>query len=551
MEGHRTSTLVLLFVGLFGFFGLFAHGYLENPDVDATMHGARALYLRGDSGLDAEAPDASPAEKALVDYITTTGQYGMVGRNGKHYVWFPIGHLYLMLPSVAAGELLAKLFPQPERILESEDRKGPVWGQFFWIRLLISLTAPAFAAGSAVLLFLLARTLALSTALALLVLMVTTLCTQFWPGSTESLSDGPGMFFLLGSVLGVFRYHLGKGQGVCLLLAGLSAGLAVLVRYPHAMLVPVLVGSVVVSARERRPTLHPVLFCLGGLPCLLWLGAVDFMRFGSVFETGYGNASLAGWFAYPPYIGAFKILFAAGKGIMWFSPMLWIALPQILRLRGHLMVMTWLLFLIPFCAYSNTQGWQSGTCWSIRYLTPSVALMVVVSLSLGRPWERHPRVFGFLAVAGLLISMSGHVAPFRGHQQMAHEAAKTVYADQLMSGDLQEGDLPEHFFFEPRYTPIRSNWIYAWLAVSGRMEEGGSANTTEPLFGVAVEEGEFPLRPANWEERGFRHLWPFYLQALVGGAAWILALVWAAATGWILFLVLRRLPAQDPHTMGR
>ena len=40
--------------------------------------------------------------------------------------------------------------------------------------------------------------------------------------------------------------------------------------------------------------------------------------------------------------------------------MLWIALPQILRLRGHLMVMTWLLFLIPFCAYNSGGHREEG-----------------------------------------------------------------------------------------------------------------------------------------------------------------------------------------------
>ncbi len=154
MPAHRRSTLALLFFGLFGFFGLLAHGYLENPDVDATMHAARALYLRGDSGLSAMHEGASSAENALVEYIQSEGQYGMAGRNGELYVWFPIGHIYLMLPSVALGEALASVFPEPERLLESDQRKGSVWGQFFWTRLLISFTGPAFAAGSAVLLFL-------------------------------------------------------------------------------------------------------------------------------------------------------------------------------------------------------------------------------------------------------------------------------------------------------------------------------------------------------------------------------------------------------------
>ena len=256
LEGHRKSTLALLWLGLFGFFGLFAHGYLDNSDADATMHAARALYLRGDSGLSVESVDVSPAEAELVRFISSTDQYGMAGRNGKTYVWFPIGHVYLMVPCVALGEILAEVVPEPERLLESDQRRGLVWGQFFWTRLLISFLSPAFAAGSAVVLFLLARTLSLSRVRALMVMGVTTLCTQFWPGSTETLSDVPGMFFLLAAVLGVFRYHLGKGSGQTLMVSGLTAGLAVLVRYPHAMLVPVLVGSVIASARSRRPILH-------------------------------------------------------------------------------------------------------------------------------------------------------------------------------------------------------------------------------------------------------------------------------------------------------
>ena len=170
LEGHRKSTLAVLWLGLFGFLGLFAHGYLDNSDADATMHAARALYLRGDSGLSVESMDVSPAEAELVRFISSTDQYGMVGRNGKTYVWFPIGHVYLMVPCVALGEVLADVFPEPERLLESksDDRMGLVWGQFFWTRLLISFLSPAFAAGSAVVVFLLARTLSLSRSHALM-----------------------------------------------------------------------------------------------------------------------------------------------------------------------------------------------------------------------------------------------------------------------------------------------------------------------------------------------------------------------------------------------
>ncbi len=134
---------------------------------------------------------------------------------------------------------------------------------------------------------------------------------------------------------------------------------------------------------------------------------------------------------------------------------------------------------------------------------------------------------------------------------MANEAAKTVYAEHLARGEMVEGNLPDHYFSEPRYCPIRSHWVYAWLGMSGRLEQGGSANTTEPLFGVVVGDREPAVRPSAWEDRGFRHLWPFYCQALVGGVVWLLALLWAGLTGWILFSALGRLLVQDPHGMDR
>ena len=71
------STLFLLFLGLFGLFGFTAHGYLENADADVTMHGARALYERGDAGLLAEGGDTWAGERAVVGAIKV-GNYGMV-----------------------------------------------------------------------------------------------------------------------------------------------------------------------------------------------------------------------------------------------------------------------------------------------------------------------------------------------------------------------------------------------------------------------------------------------------------------------------------------
>ena len=79
------------------------------------------------------------------------------------------------------------------------------------------------------------------------------------------------------------------------------------------------------QTRRRRQWADLSWFVLGGLPCLGLLLTVNYLRYGDVTDTGYPQAS--SWFNYPIWFGAIKILFAAGKGILWFSPLLWLALP--------------------------------------------------------------------------------------------------------------------------------------------------------------------------------------------------------------------------------
>ena len=68
--------------------------------------------------------------------------------------------------------------------------------------------------------------------------------------------------------------------------------------------------------------------------------------------------------------------------------------------------------------------------------------------------------------------------------------------------------------FEPRYSPLHGHWIYAWLAATGRIESGRSADTTEPMFGVTVAE---PVGPPRRQDTGFRHFWWRYVNDLWPG----------------------------------
>ncbi|HLU39882.1 MAG TPA: hypothetical protein VK081_10885 [Planctomycetota bacterium] len=544
MSRRERAGLALLFVGALCFLGLFAHGHVENSDAEVTMHAARAWWLRGDPGLLREGPDVSVAERTLAEWIASgspTG-FGMPGRNGKAYVWFPIGHQALMVPCVALGEACARAFPAPEtRLIELE---GEAFGAFFWSRFFVALLPIPFAAGAVVVVWLLARTLGASGRDALVVTAAATLATAFWPGSSETMSDVPGTFFLLLAALGVFAYRArvlaGVGAPRWLLLAGGAAGAAVCVRYPHAAPVAVLgAGAAVVAWRAgRRRDL--AWLAAGGLPFLVALLAANWLRFGNLLETGYSAGATKEWFSYPPWLGIGLILLAPGKGVLWFSPALWPALAQAFRRVTWRPAWPWAValgcFLVPVVISGHTAGWAAGQCWSVRYVTAGVVLVVTVGLSLGQPWRRRPRSFWAACLLGAVVSLGGVVTPYRGDREMARHAAAVVYAERVAREG--EGVLPEIWDFVPRFTPLKSHWVYAWLNLQGRMQRGGSANTTEPLFGVRIEPDRPGLRPSRPQDVGFRHWWWRYGSELFGWPRWpVLAVAGVAALA--LFAAVR------------
>ncbi|MEZ5963412.1 MAG: hypothetical protein R3F56_06150 [Planctomycetota bacterium] len=541
MEVRRSERrgLAWLLLAAMCFFGLFAHGYVENGDAEMTMHAARAWWRTGDPGLQQEGPTTTLAERTIAGWIHTPGppDFGMVGTNGRAYVWFPIGHQALMVPCVAAGESLARAFPAPEA--ELRRLKGEAFGELFWSRFLCSLLPIPFAAGTVVLVFLLARSLGLSSREALRVTLAATLCTAFWPGSSETMSDTPGTFFLLGAVVAVFVFHAAAGRGegavVPMLLGGASAGAAVLVRYPHAASVMVLTAGAAWVAWRAGRWRELLAFAVAGLPFAVALLAANWLRFASLTETGYSAGATKEWFSYPPWLGGALILAAPGKGILWFSPVLWPALAQLLRRATWRCAWPVLVALgcagVPIAISAHTAGWAAGQCWSVRYVTPGVVLLVTVLLAVGRPWRRRPRLFAAACALGALVSLGGVLTPYRGDRNLAYHATRAAYPDR------SEGELPMIWDFEPRFSPIKSHWIYAWLSLTGRLEVGGSANTTEPLFGVRVDDGAKPLRPSQVEDRGFRHWWWRYGAGLFGWPRWpaaVLALgaALAAALAW-------------------
>lgn len=546
---------LLAWLSAFGLFALFAHGNFETTDAGFTMYAARGLWQRGDSGLRTAAQGGDTLAEQLGAEELRQGRSGKVGSNDLAYPWFPVGHVWLMVPFVAAGEWLEQAAPAaPAAFHERLERAGPigmtsvVQGTPLWTQGLISLLVPpACAASLLLLLFAMARRLGADGRAAAYTALAIVLGTQAFAFGRETLSDGPGLVLLLAATIAVVTVQRGAGSTAMAFVGGLAGGAAVLLRYQNAALLAA-VGLVLVLAvwRQRRWPLLAT-FGLGVLPAAVLLLATNHARFGDALDTGYPKA--ADWLDQPLWLGIAKQLFAAGRGVAWLSPLVWLALPLAVRARdaGPLRWLGWALFLFPLCFFGLARGWQGGQCWGARYVTHGLVLLLALTLPVAQPWRRWPRAWFALLLLGLFANATAVVAPVRGVIQLA---------DQAFRANGGTGDHADPVSWQPRYTPLLANWRYAQASWSGAFEDAeqrprqASPTAIERVFAAVPTNDAEAQPPLRWEDRGGRHLFVVMWGELLGLPWWLLCLPFVAlmALGRRAAMALATLPASGSST---
>ncbi|MFY9343160.1 MAG: hypothetical protein WAT39_11755 [Planctomycetota bacterium] len=537
MNGERPGRRRLLWAWLATFFAFaaVAHGNFETDDAGFTLLAATNLYQRGDTGIRrADQGAATPREDVAARAIAA-GISGKVGQDGVAYTWFPIGHVALMVPFVAVGSALDHALPgidagfrqgiapgrpaaQAEHTLEYE-RGAPVITQ----GLIASIVPPACAASILILLLLLARRLGAAERDAWIGASAILLATQCFAFGRETLSDGPGLAFLLATVLAVANVHAGGGARTAL-AGGLCGGAAVLLRYQNAaLLVPV--GLLLLLGCRRPWRWRPVVaFAAGVLPAAGLLLAVNHARFGNAFDTGYPRVDA--WIDQPIWLGATKMLFGAGRGMAWVSPLVWLALPLALQWRQPIRWrwLAWLALLFPLLFFGGARGWQGGECWGSRYATHGLVLLLAIVLPQTLPWRRWPKAWWALVACGAFACLTSVVAPTRGVVQLANQAAWS-------SGIVAEPeDAADPVSWQVRFTPLLANWRYAFASLRGEFEDATArphhdGRAIAAVFAASPQTERQRNSPVRWEDRGCRHLACRFWGAILGASWWVLLLV--------------------------
>ena len=199
---------------------------------------------------------------------------------------------------------------------------------------------------------------------------------------TQTLFGEPlAGLLLLGTVLAATDYRQ-QGGTQPLLAAGGLLGLLVGVNISYALVAPI-VGLYTFGLHPRRWQLKRVLAM--GLPFAFVVGALivfNIIRFGSPLESGYNFAEGEG-FNFPFLIGLFGLTLSPYGGLLWFNPVLWLALPGGWRFRRCNPALFWLILTLTsaqLLTYASWWSWHGGLVWGPRFTVPVLPLLVLLLL---------------------------------------------------------------------------------------------------------------------------------------------------------------------------
>ncbi len=321
-----------------------------------------------------------------------------------------------------------------------------------------------------------------------LVALVFGLATLAWPYSQTFFSDPVAGWGLFGALYGLLAFSQTRRKRY-LFLAGLAWGLAYLVRSVNLVTLPFYALALAAILWERdRATRDPHSPWLGklltlvtlrwrvwvafGLPVLaaglasLWW---NWLRYGSPWTTGYlAEESFSG----PWGFGIFGLLLGPARGLLWYSPVLILAIPGAAwfwRRQRWLLGLILGVSVVYVLLYGKWFMWHGGFSWGPRFL---VALMPLLALLTGPAWLAlfQERRWGGLAqllaalllLASLAVQWLGMAVPFGLVQEWLAGNVTPLFAPETFTRLGYSPLLLQFRFLQP------DRLIFAWWRAGAR-----------------------------------------------------------------------------------
>jgi len=350
---------ILIFSILFLIYFFTVKGYLAVPDSEFSLRTAKSIVERGSLTINAANFEG--------DYVFHTD-------DGRIYSKYGIGLALLWVPYVIAGKLIASLTSLPEDLL---------------IRFLISFYNIFFGAGAAVIMFLIIRFFKAPKKIAFTLALIFGLATMCWRYSVSDFSDGTQMFFLLLTV-----YCALKNNKKSLIIGGFSFGFLVLIRISNLIYLPILIFFILLNNKpikrnKIKNLLFFLMFIIVFLSIILFL---NYIRFGNIFESGYGGDKSVKFNLGIIPGNIFSLLFTFdviehGKGIFIYNPILLIGILgyfNFFKIHKKESLLFLGIIITNLCFYASFIGYHGDWSWGPRYLVIALPFYLLPLFTLPR-----------------------------------------------------------------------------------------------------------------------------------------------------------------------
>jgi hypothetical protein len=260
---------------------------------------------------------------------------------------------------------------------------------FFGLMSLTVLSSAIAVAVAGAFLYLAARRLRFSVAVAIATTLLFGLATPAWVYAKEFWSEPFALATLFAAFYFLLAYRAERGLPQAA-LAGIGLGLAIAIRTTNLLLLPLYVwyafwmpshtiGRQKKDEKKQKVDWRGVFWFV--LPLLGFVAAIFFynaMRFGNPLTTGYRADEN---FRNNIFLGAYGLLFSPGKGLLVYAPFL-AALPfgiwQFYKRFRRELVFAVLLFTVYCLLFSTWYYWWGGTNWAARFLVPTLPFLVLL-----------------------------------------------------------------------------------------------------------------------------------------------------------------------------
>ncbi len=304
---------------------------------------------------------------------------------------------------------------------------------FLPVRAAAVLLNPIITALTAVLIYTLARWLGCRPRSAFISGLVYGLGTFAIVYTTSLFGEPLAALLLLLAVMAAWRYRQ-HNDWRTLVVCGVALGLLPGINLSYAVMAP-LIGFYIFGLNPRRWRIpHLAALTAPFVLSVLLLMAYNGARFGSLLESGYNFAEGEG-FTVPFEMGLFGLLVSPYRGVVWYNPVLMLAVPGALllwRQKAAFAGIILALVAVQIITYASWWSWHGGVVWGPRFLVPVTPLLVLCLLPVIELIPRHRLMtlaFGVLVTCSFAVQAVATLFSFLPHVIYLYEHFASTVVD--------------------------------------------------------------------------------------------------------------------------